>query len=167
MAFINPAQQGVQVSYLPTPQNNSYDVGGQQVTPPSIGDALQPYQSTPMQLLHPDLSPTAPILNGYTDTAHPIQHVAQMITDHANLIRQRLQAAHLYGGFAPGPHGGGDVTGLSPLAMVQRTASPAHSNLAALLAKFHSQKTIDPAWRSDQGGDFRNPNAPQRYLGRH
>lgn len=117
MAYSTPPDTGVSVSYLPTPNHSSYDVGGQQVDP--MGFPLHGINDGP-----------APILNGMPQ-AHPIAHVAQLITDHANLLRQRLMAAHLQGGFAP------EQTGLvNPLELVNQTRNPNYSHLAALMAKF-------------------------------
>lgn len=179
MAFINPADKGVQVTYPLRPDNSTYDVGGQQVNPEGLG-----MQGTPIiDYGHPGSVPQDggdspfsfavahqhPIMNG-TPQAHPIQHVAQLITDHANLLRQRLMAAHMHGGFAPEAVSERGMTMPNPLDLVHQTRGPNKANLAQLLARFQKglRPNIDPGFsgRTDMGGDFLNPHADP-YHGRH
>ena len=101
------------------PQNFMHDVGGQQVTPWG-------YQ------VFPEAAAPAPILNGVPNE-HPLAHVANLITDHANVLRQRLLSGHLQQGFAP--------EGQEPMNLLQSlpaaTRNPSYSHLAQLLARFH------------------------------
>ncbi len=76
-----------------------------------------------------------PIMNG--EPPHPIEHVGRMISDHANLLRQRLYAAHLQNGLAPVD----DERVADPLSLItENTKSTGYSNLATLLAKFQGRQ---------------------------
>jgi hypothetical protein len=68
-------------------------------------------------------------------TPHPLAHVGAYITDHANLLRNRLMAAHLQDGFAP-EDPSQVPTGIDPLDIVRQTRATGQQNLAQLLARF-------------------------------
>lgn len=140
MAFINPADKGVQVTYplRPAVVDSTYDVGGQQVSPEPLIDYGHSF-GTPFTGPDTHAPLDQPVLNGRPQ-AHPIQHVAQLITDHANLLRQRLLAAHQHGGFAPQEQAPGVDIETLMAGLPAATKSSSHSHLAALLAKFQGSR---------------------------
>jgi hypothetical protein len=75
-----------------------------------------------------------PLMNP-AEVPHPLAHVGSYITDHANLLRNRLLATQLQDGFAP-VEAGTPRTGASPLDLINQTRATGSQNLAQLLARF-------------------------------
>lgn len=78
------------------------------------------------------------ILNQAAPQTHPLNVVGQLISDHTNLLRQRLFAAHANGGLAPV-----DATPRTPVnimalmgALPAATASNGYSHLQALNERY-------------------------------